>query len=109
MAQAKGAGANRPLVGIIMGSKSDLATMQHTADTLTGLGVAFEMKVMSAHRTPEVVAEYSKSAEARGLEVVIAAAGGAAHLAGVVASMTVLPVLGVPIQSPALQGLDSLL
>ena len=97
------------LVGIVMGSKSDLPTMQATADTLASLGIAYEMRVMSAHRTPEVVADYAKSAEGRGLEVLIAAAGGAAHLAGVVASMTVLPVLGVPMQSPALNGLDSLL
>jgi len=97
------------LVGVVMGSKSDLPTMQATADTLASLGIAYEMRVMSAHRTPEVVAEYAKSAEGRGLEVLIAAAGGAAHLAGVVASMTVLPVLGVPMQSPALNGLDSLL
>jgi len=97
------------LVGIVMGSKSDLPTMQATAETLTALGIAYEMRVMSAHRTPEVVAEYAKAAEGRGLEVLIAAAGGAAHLAGVVASMTVLPVLGVPMQSPALNGLDSLL
>lgn len=97
------------LVGIIMGSKSDLATIQSTADTLTALGVGFEMRVMSAHRTPDVVADYIKAAEGRGLEVIIAAAGGAAHLAGVAASMTVLPVLGVPMQSSALNGLDSLL
>ncbi len=101
--------APQPLVGIVMGSKSDQPTMNSTAETLTALGIPFEMRVMSAHRTPEVVAEYAKSAEGRGLEVLIAAAGGAAHLAGVVASMTVLPVLGVPMQSPALNGLDSLL
>ena len=97
------------LVGIVMGSKSDQPTMQATADTLASLEIAYEMRVMSAHRTPDVVAEYAKAAEGRGLEVLIAAAGGAAHLAGVVASMTVLPVLGVPMQSPALNGLDSLL
>jgi 5-(carboxyamino)imidazole ribonucleotide mutase len=99
----------RVLVGILMGSKSDLTTMQHTADTLTLFGVGHEMRVLSAHRTPEATAEYVRSAEGRGLEVMIAAAGGAAHLAGVVAAYTVLPVLGVPIQSAALQGLDSLL
>lgn len=101
--------AGKVLVGIIMGSKSDLATIQRTADTLAALGVGYEMRVMSAHRTPDVVADYIKAAEGRGLEVIIAAAGGAAHLAGVAASMTVLPVLGVPMHSSALNGLDSLL
>jgi 5-(carboxyamino)imidazole ribonucleotide mutase len=101
--------AGKPLVGIVMGSKSDLPTMQAAIDTLTSLGIAHEVRVMSAHRTPEVVAQYAQSAEGRGLEVLIAAAGGAAHLAGVVASMTVLPVLGVPMQTSALNGLDSLL
>ncbi len=98
-----------PLVGIIMGSKSDLETMQHTADTLRDLGIPFEMRVVSAHRTPDLLFEYAKSAEARGLEVIIAGAGGAAHLPGMAASQTVLPVLGVPVQSQALNGLDSLL
>ncbi|HEY4329629.1 MAG TPA: 5-(carboxyamino)imidazole ribonucleotide mutase [Phycisphaerae bacterium] len=98
-----------PLVGIIMGSKSDYPTLQSTTETLTSLGVPFEIRVMSAHRTPDLVAEYIKSAESRGLEVIIAAAGGAAHLAGVAASMTLLPVLGIPMQSSALNGLDSLL
>ncbi len=106
---AKVAGPGKVLVGIVMGSKSDQPTMQHVADTLVALGVASEMRVMSAHRTPEVSADYAKSAESRGLEVIIAGAGGAAHLAGVMASMTVLPVLGVPMQSSALNGLDSLL
>jgi 5-(carboxyamino)imidazole ribonucleotide mutase len=101
--------AGKPLVGIVMGSKSDLPTMQATLDTLASLGIAHEMRVMSAHRTPDVVAEYAGSAESRGIEVLIAAAGGAAHLAGVVASMTVLPVLGVPMQTSSLNGLDSLL
>jgi 5-(carboxyamino)imidazole ribonucleotide mutase len=101
--------AGKPLVGIVMGSKSDLPTMQATLDTLTSLGIAHEVRVMSAHRTPDIVAEYARAAEGRGLEVLIAAAGGAAHLAGVVASMTVLPVLGVPMQTSALNGLDSLL
>ena len=101
--------AAKPLVGIVMGSKSDLPTIQATLDALASLGIAHEVRVMSAHRTPEVVADYAKSAESRGLEVLIAAAGGAAHLAGVVASMTVLPVLGVPMQTSSLNGLDSLL
>ena len=98
-----------PLVGIIMGSQSDLETMQHTANTLRDLEIPFEMRVVSAHRTPDLLFEYAKSAEARGLEVIIAGAGGAAHLPGMAASQTVLPVLGVPIQSKALNGLDSLL
>ena len=102
-------GAKGPLVGILMGSKSDLPTMQHIADTLTALEIPCEMRVLSAHRTPDLTAEYAKTAEARGIEVMIAGAGGAAHLAGVVAAYTVLPVLGVPIQSQALNGLDSLL
>jgi 5-(carboxyamino)imidazole ribonucleotide mutase len=101
--------AAKPLVGIVMGSKSDLPTMQATLDTLSSLGIAHEVRVMSAHRTPDVVAEYARTAESRGIEVLIAAAGGAAHLAGVVASMTVLPVLGVPMQTSSLNGLDSLL
>src|SRR5438477_7837132 len=100
---------DRPLVGIIMGSKSDWETMSHAADTLQGLGVPFEVRVVSAHRTPDALFEYAESAERRGLEVIIAAAGGAAHLAGVVAAKTLLPVLGVPMESKSLQGLDSLL
>ncbi len=99
----------QPLVGIIMGSHSDWETMEHAAKTLQDLGVPHEVHVMSAHRTPDVVAEYADSAERRGLEVVIAGAGGAAHLAGVVAAKTILPVLGVPMQSKALNGMDSLL
>lgn len=98
-----------PVVGVIMGSKSDLETMQEAANVLEQFGVPYEMKVVSAHRTPDWMAEYAKTAEARGLEVIIAGAGGAAHLPGMVASHTVLPVLGVPVQSRALQGLDSLL
>ncbi|HLQ43645.1 MAG TPA: 5-(carboxyamino)imidazole ribonucleotide mutase [Planctomycetaceae bacterium] len=98
-----------PLVGILMGSKSDWETMQHCSATLTQFGVSHESRVLSAHRTPDVTADYAKSAEARGLQVIIAAAGGAAHLAGVIAAHTLLPVIGVPMQSPALQGLDSLL
>src|SRR5213595_1157030 len=100
---------DRPLVGIIMGSKSDWETMSHAADTLQGLGVPFEVRVVSAHRTPDALFEYAESAERRGLEVIIAAAGGAAHLAGVTAAKTLLPVLGVPMESKALKGLDSLL
>ncbi len=97
------------LVGIIMGSKSDLPTLQHAADTLAALGVGYEMKVVSAHRTPDLMAEYAKGAEDRGLKVIIAGAGGAAHLPGMTAAHTLLPVLGVPVQSAALNGLDSLL
>jgi 5-(carboxyamino)imidazole ribonucleotide mutase len=98
-----------PLVGIIMGSKSDWDTMAHASRTLDGLGIAHEVRVMSAHRTPALVDEYVGGAEGRGLEVIIAGAGGAAHLAGVAAAKTLLPVLGVPIQSRALNGIDSLL
>ena len=98
-----------PLVGLVMGSKSDWETMQHAAKTLDELGVPYEVRVASAHRAPDAVFEYASTAEARGLEVIVAAAGGAAHLAGVIAAKTVLPVLGVPIQSAALNGLDSLL
>ena len=92
-----------------MGSKSDWETMQHADATLTQFGVAHECRVVSAHRTPDWMAEYAKSAETRGLQIIIAGAGGAAHLPGMVASQTLLPVLGVPVQSHALQGLDSLL
>jgi 5-(carboxyamino)imidazole ribonucleotide mutase len=98
-----------PLVGIIMGSKSDWATMQNAAETLEKLGVLFEVKVVSAHRTPDLLYEYAKTAHDRGLEVIIAGAGGAAHLPGMCAAMTLLPVLGVPIESKALKGIDSLL
>jgi 5-(carboxyamino)imidazole ribonucleotide mutase len=99
----------RVLVGIIMGSKSDWGTMEHSAKTLEELGVPHEARVLSAHRTPDHLFEYASSAEERGLEVVIAAAGGAAHLAGVIAAKTILPVLGVPMESASLKGLDSLL
>jgi 5-(carboxyamino)imidazole ribonucleotide mutase len=99
----------KPLVGIIMGSTSDWETMQHCAQTLDGLGVSYEKRVISAHRTPQLAFEWASSAEARGLKVVIAAAGGAAHLAGVAAALTPLPVLGVPMESASLKGLDSLL
>ena len=101
--------ASRPLVGIIMGSKSDWETMSHASRALDTLGIAHEVRVMSAHRTPALVDEYVGGAEGRGLEVIIAGAGGAAHLAGVAAAKTLLPVLGVPIQSRALNGIDSLL
>ncbi len=97
------------LVGIIMGSQSDWATMQHAADTLTLLGVPFEAEVVSAHRTPDKLFRYAESARGRGIEVIIAGAGGAAHLPGMCAAKTSLPVLGVPVQSQALNGLDSLL
>jgi 5-(carboxyamino)imidazole ribonucleotide mutase len=99
----------QPLVGIIMGSRSDWATMRHAAETLDALGVAHESKVVSAHRTPQRLYDYAQGAAGRGLKVLIAGAGGAAHLPGMAASMTALPVLGVPVQSAALSGLDSLL
>jgi 5-(carboxyamino)imidazole ribonucleotide mutase len=98
-----------PLVGIIMGSRSDWATMEHAATVLRDLGVAYETRIVSAHRTPDLLFEYASSAEARGLRVIIAGAGGAAHLPGMTAAKTTLPVFGVPVQSRALQGLDSLL
>ena len=99
----------QPLVGIIMGSRSDWLTMSHAAETLQALGVGHESKVVSAHRTPQRLYDYAQSAAGRGLKVLIAGAGGAAHLPGMAASMTALPVLGVPVQSAALSGLDSLL
>ena len=98
-----------PLVGVIMGSKSDWKTMRVAAEMLEEFGVPLECQIVSAHRTPQWMIEYAESAETRGLQVVIAGAGGAAHLPGMVASMTALPVLGVPIESRALQGIDSLL
>ncbi|NNC73597.1 MAG: 5-(carboxyamino)imidazole ribonucleotide mutase [Sphingomonadaceae bacterium] len=98
-----------PLVGVIMGSRSDWETMRHADDILTELGIAHECRVVSAHRTPDRLYDYAKSAAGRGLKVVIAGAGGAAHLPGMAASMTWLPVLGVPIESKALKGMDSLL
>ena len=101
--------ASAPWVGIIMGSKSDWETMQHASDMLTRFQVPHECRVVSAHRTPVWMQEYAQTAEGRGLEVIIAGAGGAAHLPGMVAAHTILPVLGVPVQSHALQGLDSLL
>lgn len=107
--QTQGAQDARPLVAVIMGSKSDWETMQHTDEMLTRFRVPHECRVISAHRTPAVATDFSNTAEARGLEVIIAAAGGAAHLAGVIAAQTLLPVLGVPMESKALKGLDSLL
>src|SRR6476661_5857186 len=101
--------AEKPLVAVIMGSKSDWVTMKAAADTLEEFGVPFETKIVSAHRTPDLLFEFAKAAESRGLEVIIAGAGGAAHLPGMCASQTVLPVLGVPIESKALKGIDSLL
>jgi 5-(carboxyamino)imidazole ribonucleotide mutase len=101
--------SNQPAVGIVMGSGSDWPTMKLAAEMLERFGVVYEKKVTSAHRTPELMFEYAASAESRGLQVIIAGAGGAAHLPGMIASRTVLPVLGVPIQSRALSGLDSLL
>jgi len=98
-----------PLVGLIMGSRSDWETLRHAAATLDALGVSYEVRVVSAHRTPDLLFEYAATAEARGIEVIVAGAGGAAHLPGMTASKTVLPVLGVPVQSAALAGVDSLL
>lgn len=98
-----------PLIGIIMGSKSDWETMSHAADVLEQLEVPHEVRVVSAHRTPDAMFDYAEAAESRGIEVIIAGAGGAAHLPGMIAAKTVLPVLGVPVQSRTLNGLDSLL
>src|SRR4051812_36144913 len=98
-----------PLVGIIMGSKSDWETMRHAAETLDRLGVAYETRVVSAHRTPKRLYDYAHGAKGHGLKVIIAGAGGAAHLPGMTASMTALPVLGVPVETQALKGMDSLL
>jgi 5-(carboxyamino)imidazole ribonucleotide mutase len=99
----------KALVGIIMGSSSDWETMGHAAATLDGLGIPYEKRVVSAHRTPKLMVEYAESAESRGLKLIIAGAGGAAHLPGMTASLTTLPVLGVPVESKTLKGLDSLL
>lgn len=98
-----------PIVGVIMGSKSDWETMRHASDLLKEFEVPHECRIVSAHRTPELMNEYARTAESAGLEVIIAGAGGAAHLPGMVASQTILPVLGVPVQSRALNGMDSLL
>lgn len=99
----------QPLVGVVMGSDSDWPTMEKAVEVLEQFGVPYEARVVSAHRTPELLVEYSKTAQERGLKVIIAGAGGAAHLPGMVAAMTILPVLGVPVQSRALSGMDSLL
>jgi 5-(carboxyamino)imidazole ribonucleotide mutase len=101
--------SKHPLVGVIMGSQSDWETMKQAADMLDLMEISYEKRVISAHRAPELLREYCRSAEGRGLKVIIAGAGGAAHLAGVTAAQTILPVLGVPMQSSALNGLDSLL
>ena len=98
-----------PLVGLIMGSRSDWETMRHAAETLAALEIPFEQRVVSAHRTPDLLFEYAGSAEGRGLQVLIAGAGGAAHLPGMAAAKSALPVLGVPVESKSLQGMDSLL
>lgn len=102
-------GAENPLVGVVMGSKSDWQTMHRTSETLNALGINHECRIVSAHRTPDWMAEYAKRAVDRGIEIIIAAAGGAAHLPGMIAAHTVLPVLGVPIKSSVLNGVDSLL
>src|SRR5688572_5900754 len=101
--------SSSPLVGIIMGSTSDWETMRHAAEQLEALGIPFEKRVVSAHRTPKLMVSYAEGAERRGLKLIIAGAGGAAHLPGMTASLTLLPVLGVPVESKALHGLDSLL
>jgi 5-(carboxyamino)imidazole ribonucleotide mutase len=98
-----------PMVGVVMGSKSDWETMRHACEVLAELGIPYEAKVVSAHRTPERLFRYAREAEGRGLEVLIAGAGGAAHLPGMLASITILPVLGVPVESRVLRGVDSLL
>jgi 5-(carboxyamino)imidazole ribonucleotide mutase len=98
-----------PVVGLIMGSRSDWETMRHAAETLEALGVPYERRVVSAHRTPDLLFEYAQSAEERGLQVIVAGAGGAAHLPGMTAAKTTLPVLGVPVESKTLKGMDSLL
>jgi 5-(carboxyamino)imidazole ribonucleotide mutase len=99
----------KALVGILMGSSSDWETLSHAADTLAELGIGHEVKIVSAHRTPDLMFEYASTAQGRGIEVIIAGAGGAAHLPGMIAAKTTLPVLGVPVQSKSLNGLDSLL
>lgn len=101
--------AEKPLIGVVMGSKSDWETMQHAYETLKRFGVPHECRIVSAHRTPDLLREYAQAAEERGIEVLIAGAGGAAHLPGMLAAFTVVPVLGVPVESHALKGMDSLL
>jgi 5-(carboxyamino)imidazole ribonucleotide mutase len=102
-------GSTEPLVGVVMGSASDWETMRHAAETLERFGIPHERRVVSAHRTPDLMASYARDAEGRGLEVIVAGAGGAAHLPGMIAAHTTVPVLGVPVESRALKGLDSLL
>ena len=109
MADSNADTTDRPLVGVVMGSRSDWETMQHAVSKLEALGVPHEVRVVSAHRTPDVLFDYATTAEARGLRAIIAGAGGAAHLPGMLASKTTVPVLGVPVQSKALSGMDSLL
>ncbi|WP_422930499.1 5-(carboxyamino)imidazole ribonucleotide mutase [Singulisphaera sp. PoT] len=104
-----GSASNHPLVGVVMGSKSDWETLRHASELLTELGIEHETKVVSAHRTPDRLFAYAKEAEGRGIEVIIAGAGGAAHLPGMLAAITLLPVLGVPVESKILRGVDSLL
>ena len=101
--------ANTPLVSVIMGSRSDLPTMRHAAEVLDELGIVHEVRIVSAHRTPELMTDFAQSSKDRGVKVIIAGAGGAAHLPGMVAANTILPVIGVPVESSALSGLDSLL
>lgn len=107
--QTQQSATSRPLVAVIMGSKSDWETMRHADDVLTSFGVEHECRIVSAHRTPALMAEFAAQAETRGVEVIIAGAGGAAHLPGMVAAQTLIPVLGVPVESHALKGMDSLL
>ena len=109
MASREDAGNAAPLVGIVMGSRSDWETMQHAAQKLDALGVPHEVRIVSAHRTPDVLFDYAATAQSRGLRAIIAGAGGAAHLPGMLAAKTAVPVLGVPVQSKALNGMDSLL
>ena len=109
MTTTSNATTDTPLVGIVMGSRSDWETMQHAAERLQALGVSHEVRVVSAHRTPDVLFDYAASAQSRGLRAIIAGAGGAAHLPGMLAAKTLVPVLGVPVQSKALNGMDSLL
>jgi 5-(carboxyamino)imidazole ribonucleotide mutase len=109
MTSNKGSDASQPRVGVVMGSRSDWETMEHASSTLTRLGIVHEVRVVSAHRTPDLLMEYADGARGRGIQVIIAGAGGAAHLPGMLAAKTPLPVFGVPVQSKALNGMDSLL
>jgi 5-(carboxyamino)imidazole ribonucleotide mutase len=109
MTSNEGNEANAPRVGVVMGSRSDWETMEHVSTTLTRMGIVHEVRVVSAHRTPDLLFDYAETARARGIQVIIAGAGGAAHLPGMIAAKTALPVFGVPVQSKALNGMDSLL